>query len=37
LSAADQRKLIEAFATVANLLDPGELHAALGADYAEAG
>ncbi len=37
LSAADQCKIIEAFGTVADLLDPGEMHAELSADYAEAG
>ncbi len=37
LSQADQRKIIEAFATVADLLDPSELHSGLNADYAEAG
>jgi DNA-binding MarR family transcriptional regulator len=37
LSDADQRKIIEAFTTVADLLDPGELRSALNADYAEAG
>jgi DNA-binding MarR family transcriptional regulator len=37
LSDADQRKIIEAFATVAGLLDPSELSAELSAAYAEAG
>ncbi len=37
LSDADQVKIIEAFATVADLLDPSELQAALNTDYAEAG
>jgi hypothetical protein len=35
LSEADQRKIIEAFGTVADLLDPTHLKAELGADYAE--
>ncbi len=37
LSEADQRKIIEAFGTVADLLDASELHPELNADYAEAG
>jgi DNA-binding MarR family transcriptional regulator len=36
LSEADQRKILEAFATVADLLDPGEVRPGLSADYAEA-
>jgi DNA-binding MarR family transcriptional regulator len=37
LSQADQRKIIEAFGTVADLLDPTDLHSELNTDYAEAG
>jgi DNA-binding MarR family transcriptional regulator len=37
LSQADQRKIIEAFGTVADLLDPTHLQAEIGADYAEVG
>ncbi len=37
LSEADQHKIIEAFGTVADLLDPTHLQAQIGADYAEAG
>jgi DNA-binding MarR family transcriptional regulator len=37
LSEADQGKVIEAFRTVADLLDSTHLHGDLGADYAEVG